>query len=272
MSEVKKHGITEQYESKNWLDECLCELEINGYTKFPSGIEKRTLNYFLSELERIYKIQAEEVGGEGQLKKINDLDIVRCPIGYNYAFLKAIWTDNMKAILKRTFKAGFSLTSQNGLMNQPNKQFYQEYYHRDLNFAHWRSSKPLSITTILCLDDFTVENGATCVIPGSHLVDKFPTDEFVRKYEKPICAKAGEYIFFDSMMFHRASANKSNKVRPGVVQVVSEAFFGQQISIPDMLSNIGVSKPEDKELAGFLGFNWGTTKSAKQWRHQRINK
>jgi hypothetical protein len=270
MNEVKKHGIIEQYNSQNWVDECWCELDINGYTSFPSGLEKHNLDYFLSELERIYKIQAEEVGGEGQLKKINDLDIVRAPLGYNNHFINSIWTDNMKTFIKKTFKAGYTLISQNGLLNQSNKQFYQEYYHRDMNYNHFTSSRPLAITAILCLDDFTIENGATHVIPGSHLVEKFPTDDFVKKHEKPVCVKAGNYIVFNSMLFHRASMNKSDKVRPGIAHVIGESFFGQQVNFPKMLAAQGIEKPASNELAGFLGYNWGTEDSAVSWRRKRI--
>lgn len=272
MSEVKKHGILDQYSSKDWLDECFCELEINGYTSFPSNIEVSKLTYYLSELERIYQIQVNEVGGESEIQKINDSDIVRAPLGYNKDFIEVIWTDPMRSFVKKVFRAGFTLVSQNGLLNQPNKQFYQEYYHRDLNYNHWTSSRPISITAILCLDDFYVENGATNVIPGSHLVEKFPTDCFVNKHEKPICAKAGDYIVFNSMLFHRASTNKSDKVRPGIAHVVSESFFGQQVNLPKMLEQQGYEKPKDRELAGFLGYNWNTVDNAIQWRQKRINK
>lgn len=271
MGQVRQHGIIEQYPCSEPIYETLCELDINGYSIMDSGLSCEQLDYFKNQLEIIYQKQVEEIGGVDKLAKISDCDIVRAPLGYDLRFLEGIWTDQMRHFLSTVFPHNFVLISQNGLLNRSAKDFYQIAYHRDLNFQHWTSTKPLALTILLCLDDFTAENGSTYVIPGSHKVTGFPTDSFVNKYEKQMLAKKGQYVIFDSMLFHRASENHSDKVRPALVQVVGEPFIGSQISIPKMLDKQGVAIT-DTSLAGFLGLKWGTCDSVTEWRQKRIFK
>lgn len=270
MSEVKKHGIIEQLSNNDEIDINVNELIINGYTILESGLSEAQLEYFKNELEVIYNNQVEESGGLQNLTKMNDQDIVRAPLGYNYSFVNAIWTEPMRKFLGKVFKTGFTLVSQNGLLNRPNKEFYQTAYHRDLNYNHWIASKPLAITAILALVDFTEDNGATFVIPSSHAISAFPDDNFVNKHEKQMLAKAGQYVIINSMTFHRAANNKADHVRAGMAHVIGEPFFAQQINIPKMFEKNGFRKPSDDVLSGFLGFKWGTTDSVTEWRRKRI--
>lgn len=270
MLEVKKHGIIEQLPANDETDEKINELTVNGYTVLDSGLSIEQLEYLKEQLEVIYNNQVEECGGIANLEKMNDQDIVRAPLGYNYNFVNAIWTDPMKHFLSKIFKTGFVLVSQNGLLNRPNKQFYQTFYHRDLNYNHWVCSKPLAVTAILALVDFTPENGATFIVPGSHLISAFPDDNFVNKHEKQMCVRAGQYVIINSMTFHRASFNQSDHVRVGMAHVIAEPFFAQQISIPKMFEKKGYKRPEDGFLANFLGYRWGTMDSVIDWRKSRI--
>lgn len=270
MIDIKKHGIVEQLSVNDEIDTNVNELIVNGYTVLDSGLSTEQLLYLKNQLEVIYKNQAEECGGLQRLATMNDQDIVRAPLGYNYNFVNAIWTEPMKNFLAKIFKTGFVLVSQNGLLNRPNKQFYQTAYHRDLNYNHWTCSKPLAVTAILALVDFTEENGATFVVPNSHSISAFPDDSFVNKHEKQMCIKAGQYAIINSMTFHRAADNKSDHVRTGMAHVIAEPFFAQQINIPKMFEKNGYKKPIDERLANFLGYKWGTADSATDWRKTRM--
>ena len=270
MSEIKKHGIIEQLSVNDAIDLNVNELTVNGYTVLDSGLSKEQIQYFREQLEVIYNNQIEEIGGLQNLSKMSDQDIVRAPLGYNYNFVNAIWTEPMKKFLGKIFKTGFVLVSQNGLLNRPNKPFYQTAYHRDLNYNHWTCSKPLAITAILALVDFTEENGGTFIVPGSHSITAFPDDNFVNKHEKQMIAEAGQYVIINSMTFHRAADNHSDHVRTGMAHVISEPFFAQQINIPKMFEQRGFKKPSDDALANFLGYRWGTADSVTDWRRKRI--
>ena len=74
-----------------------------------------------------------------------------------------------------------------------------------------RPRAPQGVSTIWAIDDFTETNGATEVVPGSHLWDdtRQPTDaEAV-----PVTMPAGSVIVFAGNLYHRGGANRSDSTR-----------------------------------------------------------
>ena len=67
------------------------------------------------------------------------------------------------------------------------------------------------LTITLAFDEFTAENGATGVIPGSHTWGP----EREPKYEDtiPMSCPAGSAVFFISTTWHHGGANKSTAPR-----------------------------------------------------------
>src|SRR2546423_5436266 len=139
------------------------------------------------------------------------------------------------AILERLLGDYFTLLQQNAITNLPGKDNYQTAWHRDLIYQHFIPSRPIAISALLCIDDFSERNGGTYVLPASHKVEKFPSPEFVRKHEHGIEARAGSAIVFDSMLFHRGGMNSSSSARRGLNHLYSLPFIKQQISLPQLL-------------------------------------
>jgi ectoine hydroxylase-related dioxygenase (phytanoyl-CoA dioxygenase family) len=73
---------------------------------------------------------------------------------------------------------------------------------------------PLGISTIWALDDFTEDNGATELIPGSHLWDdaRSPRDGEAVQAIMP----AGSVLVFAGNLRHRGGANRSSRPRLAV--------------------------------------------------------
>ncbi|MBX9607711.1 MAG: phytanoyl-CoA dioxygenase family protein [Gammaproteobacteria bacterium] len=69
--------------------------------------------------------------------------------------------------------------------------------------------RPQGLNVAWCIDDFTRDNGATEVLPGSHLLARNPRgDDDVRDLV-PIEAPAGTALIFESRLWHRTGANTS---------------------------------------------------------------
>jgi ectoine hydroxylase-related dioxygenase (phytanoyl-CoA dioxygenase family) len=70
------------------------------------------------------------------------------------------------------------------------------------------------VTAIWALDDFTTDNGATLVIPGSHSRVKGEpgTNDAV-----PVEMPAGSVLLFSGRLWHGAGANTSTRPRLGIV-------------------------------------------------------
>ena len=76
---------------------------------------------------------------------------------------------------------------------------------------------PLTIQNIWILDDFSAENGATCVVPGSHHSRKKPSWGTQSEEERVLTAPAGSVVMWLSNTWHRSGANVTDKPRRGII-------------------------------------------------------
>ena len=132
------------------------------------------------------------------------------------------------------------------------KNITQGKWHRDLPYQHFISSKPLAISTIYCVDDFTYKNGGTYFLPYSHKNERFPSENFIEKNAIQLECKKGSYIIFDSMLYHCGGFNNSLKSRRAINHIYNIPFLKQQINIP-LNVNLSSLSSKEKEILG-LGF------------------
>lgn len=89
--------------------------------------------------------------------------------------------------------------------------------HVDYPLTHMAPPRPVSPLLVSCiwmLDDFFPHNGATSVIPASHLrVDELPHAGREYADEIVICGHKGSVIVLNSAVWHGSSANKSDAPR-----------------------------------------------------------
>jgi len=88
----------------------------------------------------------------------------------------------------------------------------EQNMHTDDGLIDLPRPRPLiGIGTMVSLDDFTANNGATTLIPGSHLWDdsrKPSRDQMI-----PAIMPAGSMVYFLNTLWHSGGANTSNKPR-----------------------------------------------------------
>lgn len=100
--------------------------------------------------------------------------------------------------------------------------------HRDDGVYPVARPRPeLVVNTMWALDDFTVPNGATHVVPGSHrwIGERRPgPDDRVLQAVMP----AGSLMFFVGSVFHGGGANTTDKPRLGVILEYVAGWLRQQ--------------------------------------------
>jgi ectoine hydroxylase-related dioxygenase (phytanoyl-CoA dioxygenase family) len=160
---------------------------------------------------------------------------------------------------------------QNGVINVPVTGDEQNagYWHRDLNYQHFVSTRPVSMSALFCVDDFSEETGGTRVLPTSHKSESFPSEEFVLKHEIGIDAPAGSAIVFDSMLYHRGGHNRSSVVRRAINHMYTIPFIKQQISLPKILKG---RFSDDPFLSKFLGYESEPNESVVDFRVRRLER
>ncbi|PEQ13621.1 hypothetical protein B2G71_04645 [Novosphingobium sp. PC22D] len=80
-----------------------------------------------------------------------------------------------------------------------------------------------------CLDDFTAENGATRVVPGSHRLNRMPQGEEQQLDGVAVEAPAGSIVVFESRLWHKTGNNVTgNETRAGVFAWYSSYIYRSQ--------------------------------------------
>ena len=115
-------------------------------------------------------------------------------------------------MLDKIFEPNY-LLSQLQVINIHPKEAAQPLHYDD-GFYPWpRPRRALGAATIIAVDDFTEDNGATVLIPQSHnWGDRMPNDEDKAKLIKAVMPK-GSVLFFLGTLWHGGGANESQASR-----------------------------------------------------------
>ena len=270
--DVLSYGVTEQSIVASPIDSYAEEIVCKGYTTVDNVFSPDEVARARQLLDELNVKQVESFGSQN-LEKANDANILRCPLAYDDHFLSMATHKTIHAIITQLLGNNYVLMMQNGIINKSDVKNYQVRWHRDLNYQHWTSSRPLVLNFLIALDTFSFEGGATMALPGSHRYEKFPSNVFVSKHETCLEALPGSVIIMDGMTYHRAGINTiPGFTRRGVNHVVGLPFMGQQIDIPNMLAKRGKDLSNDSFLSSFLGYRWNPALDVEKWRQQRLRK
>jgi ectoine hydroxylase-related dioxygenase (phytanoyl-CoA dioxygenase family) len=262
---LASYGILQQEISESALDEVAESVRNLGYALLDSGYTSSELKDISDEFNRTREYYIETFG-ESKLRSLNEIHTIRSPLTHGgEAFLRLALNENLLLILKKLISGKFILNQQNGVINPPQETYNQGAWHRDLPYQHFVSTKPIAINALFCVDDFTLENGATFVLPASHKSEAFPSATYIQRNAIQVEAKAGSFILLDCMVFHAGGYNKTNLERRAVNHLYNIPYFKQQISIPTNMTNTKLSL-EEKDL---LGFNYLESMSISDFLSKR---
>jgi len=267
MTDLKTHAVREFHHNADLYDAAAEEVRNIGYTIIDGGYASDELELMRTKIDAIYEQQLREIGGESELKRMNDADLARCLTGYDDYFLNLAIHPGLMAVVRKLMGEYFILMSQNAVINRPTDEHYQVTWHRDLNYQHFVSSRPLAISALYVVDAFSEETGGTILIPASHKSEVFPSDEYARKHSLTIAAPEGSIIIFDAMLYHRSGTNRSGRVRRAVNHIFTLPLIKQQISLPNMLQG---KFSDDPFLRFFLGYDSETGPTVEAWRRKKL--
>jgi phytanoyl-CoA dioxygenase PhyH len=117
------------------------------------------------------------------------------------------------AVLDRLLMPNYLLSALQAINIQPGEAA-QLAHHDDGFYPIPRPRAPLAAATIWAIDDFTAENGATVIYPGSHGWGKRrpgPDDQAL-----PVVMPAGSCVFFVGTLWHGGGANDTDGERLAV--------------------------------------------------------
>ncbi|WP_029031131.1 phytanoyl-CoA dioxygenase family protein [Salinarimonas rosea] len=262
---VRRYGILKQREIAGEVQRAAEELATFGYTLVDSGYPDAALDRIEASFMRA-RVASEERFGRSRLEAVDEHNTIRLPMLYDRVFLE-LATHPMILALCREMIGPVVLSQQNGVVNPGGGGPYnQGAFHRDLPYQHFTSSRPLAINALFCVDDFTVDNGGTIVLPASHRIEEFPSEPFIAAHALPISAPRGTFIVLDCMAFHSGGSNATERDRRAVNHVYTTPVIKQQIDIPLAL---GPSFTEDTETRWLLGYGMSVPRGVEAYIAQR---
>lgn len=244
------YGVLEQRAVTTDLEIAAEEITCRGYSVVDSGYSANEI----TEIARLFDATHDryvELYSKDVLTELDEYNGIRLPLALNERFIDLAANRRVLDLVGKLIRNQFILNQQNGIINPPGGAYNQAAWHRDLPYQHFVTSRPLAVNALYCVDDFTLQNGATLVVPGSHAQEQFPSDSFVKSNAKQITASAGSFIVLDGMLFHKGGPNNTSSRRRAVNHLYTRAFIKQQIDIPSVLAGRTALAPAVAELFGF---------------------
>jgi Phytanoyl-CoA dioxygenase (PhyH) len=241
------------------------EIGEKGWVKFPNMLNASQLTVLNNDIELAYQT-CRKVQIQNGLDANTD-GTVHHILGQEPSFLEFVQQLPLYGYILEFFGNPYIINSFGGVINMPQKASYVCNVHRDIRTFY---SLPMMINMLVMLDDFTVENGATHFLDGSHKVVEKPTDEDFYKQASRAIGKAGDIILFDSLLWHAAGVNHSNNVRRALTLTFTRPFQKQQLDYPRF---IGWDKMDTlTDIAKqVLGYNSRVPSNLNEW-YQPIDK
>lgn len=153
--------------------------------------------------------------------------------------------------IRRWFGGQIILLNFGATLHLPSTTPYTLKPHRDVRA--WSGGYRLSLNMLVMLDDFTAENGATLMMPGSHLVEELPGRPEFEAQSRPLLGQAGDIVLFDSLLVHAGAPNRSTAPRRALTLCFGRPFMKPQMDWPRFLSAEAQAKLNDtgRQLLGF---------------------
>lgn len=128
----------------------------------------------------------------------------------------------------------------------------RQVLHRDTQI--WGPSMPfmpfpVGIQTAWCIDDFTTDNGATHIVPGSHVIASLSANPG----EIQVVAPAGSVIAYDAQTFHSGGSNQTPCLRRAVFAFYIRSWLKPQADLKRSFpaSEVNLASPQLQRLLGF---------------------
>jgi ectoine hydroxylase-related dioxygenase (phytanoyl-CoA dioxygenase family) len=207
-------------------DEKRDSLDRNGYAVFESLLPVDTVEGVRSAI--IDLEEREDAAGAGTNQR--DSGAIRIDdVNHKGAAFDLLWLHPVLLACMEHYLGDFRLSSVTSRAARPGMG------HQNMHVDYWGALEDgyVACNSGWMLDDFAVENGATRVVPGSHLWGTRPEDvmddpKATHPDEVRVTAPAGSLVVFNGYLWHSGTHNGSESPRRGVFQVYSRRDVERQ--------------------------------------------
>jgi len=247
------------------------ELKEKGYTIIRNQINEEWLDVLSNEMDKAFSEHRN-------IQLYNNNDINSGGVALHVLLSSPIFIKFLQTLLENGFIQSLQdnffhskciLNSFSALNNLPNQPNFSAVVHRDLRF--YSGDFPIMLNCLIMVDDFTIENGGTYLLTGSHLEERKPSDKefFDKAYQAT--GKRGDILIFNANTWHSSAPNTTQDDRRAIPLTISKSFMKQLLDYPRAL---GYDKMDSftYEMQQFLGYHSRIPSSLNEWYQPEENR
>jgi ectoine hydroxylase-related dioxygenase (phytanoyl-CoA dioxygenase family) len=231
------------------LDEHLTRMARDGYTIVEDAIEPELLDELEREVEHLER--ELDVRPAGNLFEGRKTLRVYNLLARGEVFQRVPVHPRVLPIVEKVLDSGCLVSSLSSIGILPGETA-QPLHADDQLIPLPRPHLPIICNTMWALTDFTEDNGATCLIPGSHtaattppLGERLPT--------RPAVMRRGSVLVFNGSLWHGGGENRTAARRTGIAMNYCAGWLrqqeNQQLGVP--LDVARRFSPRLRKLCGF---------------------
>lgn len=236
------------------------QMKVKGWFLFEDVIEESLIRDLATDLEQAYEIRRPIQITNGVAA--NTEGTAHHLLADGKSFLELLKRAYLDEYIKSFFEGNYILNAYGGNLNLKNQFTYASVVHRDVR-TYTREIKFL-LNIIVMLDDFTLDNGATYLLAGSHLKKDKPSDEeFFSQADRGV-GKSGSILLWDSNVWHAAGVNQTNLPRRSLSLIYSKPFMKQQFDYPRSVGYENIDSYSE-QFRQIVGYNARVPASLEEW-------
>jgi len=203
------HGLDPDHRNREVIDKATAEVKELGYSIIPGFLSKQRLNRLRNDLAPIFEQSgirnADQGGRYSGLQTVHVHNLFAKTRAVDEIAIDPVLLLIIEGILGSLFQlsVGTAMSPQPGV--DP-----QGLHRDDGHYPLARPRPPFIANSLIALDDFTQENGATRIAPGSH-----KRTEDIKPNTDVIFAEmpAGSLLVFDGALWHAGGGNRTKAQR-----------------------------------------------------------
>jgi hypothetical protein len=189
------------------LEESAYLMQTRGWVLFPGCLSDGDVRALGQDCERAYAA-CRKVQQKNGVATASMEGAAHHVVGHGGALDRFIEHLPLQEEIERYFDGGkYIILTYGAAINPPGAKTYTSKPHRDVRA--YTPDYHLSLNMLVMLDDFTVDNGATLLLDGSHHAPEPPSAAVFERHARQILGKAGDILLFNSLVVHSAAPNRT---------------------------------------------------------------
>jgi ectoine hydroxylase-related dioxygenase (phytanoyl-CoA dioxygenase family) len=232
----------------------------DGWVVFPSLISPALVSEMREDMARAWDV-CREIQRRNGVSSEADLTVHHL-IAVCDSFIRLlVEMQVLDEYFESYFGGKYILNSLGGAINTRGRTSYAHRIHRDIR--SFSGNVPLLLNTLVMLDAFTEQNGATYMGTATHKkAERIDDEEFYRIAERAL-GPAGSVLVFNSNVWHAGGDNVTCEPRRSVTPMFCRPFIKPQFDYPRALGYERTDWPP--YVRQLLGYNARIPASLDEW-------